>query len=86
MQYRPYNKTFNFYWNFSLDLEKAKIFIEERNEYKGGNWVLYTEEDYLKNPEAKVIEEKPKVVYDIDKSPKFFEVSSVVAPYIEGII
>jgi hypothetical protein len=42
--YRPYNLTFECYAETPMTLKQALKFIEYKNQYKGGHWILHTEE------------------------------------------
>ena len=43
--YYPYNETFQFY-ELPKAGKRAHQFIEDKNQCKGGHWVLHTKEQY----------------------------------------
>ena len=93
MKYRPYNKTFDKYVNCSMSKEEALEFIVERNQCKGGVYILHTEEQYLEwkeKPQNWVKESKldelHEVIYPMQRAvyPKFHDMSIVVEPAYKG--
>jgi hypothetical protein len=54
-KYYPFNESFKQYGKPSTK-RRAQRFVNERNTYKGGHWVLHTKEQYklfMKNPTNK---------------------------------
>lgn len=44
--YYAYNESFNRYHDLPLAGKRAEAFVNDRNQYKGGHWVLHTKEQY----------------------------------------
>jgi hydroxymethylpyrimidine pyrophosphatase-like HAD family hydrolase len=76
MKYRPYNTTFKFYWSQPFEESEAKEFIEIRNQQKGGNWELHTEQYFEFKAQREKTQEKVHEIKRFD----FFEISYVANP------
>ena len=46
--YYPYNKSFDIYGPPRASLQRAEDYCKEQNQYKGGEWIIHSKQQYDK--------------------------------------
>lgn len=71
MRYYPYNTTFDIYTEPYEQRSKAKMFVQEHNQCKGGVWTIHNEKQYQEWLEKR------------EGYPRFDKIKTLTIPHIK---